>query len=154
MQYLQKAGPFQQLLGLLDLLHTLACSADASELDTAGLFGQLPPTDHERLTAIYGYMAGHFRQEIRLETLATLLEMTPQSFCRYFRKITRKTFVDLLTEYRIGYASRLLAGSAASVAEVASHSGFGNISHFNRQFRQVTGQTPLQYRKGFAAEMQ
>lgn len=154
MHYLQKAGPFQRLLGLLDLLHTLALSTDVNVLDTSQFFGQLPRTDHERLNQIYGYMAEHFHDEIRLETVASLIHMTPQSFCRYFRKITRKTFVDVLTEYRIRYASQLLLSEAdASVSDIGYRSGFGNISHFNRQFRHVTGQTPLQYRKSFAAQL-
>ncbi|PQA53028.1 MULTISPECIES: helix-turn-helix domain-containing protein [Siphonobacter] len=149
-QYLLKDNHFHRLLGLLDLLHTLADSQEVHTLDTSQFFAQLPKTDYERLNKIYAYMAEHFRQEIRLETISELINMTPQSFCRYYKKVTKKTFIDSLNEYRIRYASQLLLSDGdLTVSEVCFQSGFGNISHFNRQFRQTTGLAPLQYRQEF-----
>ncbi|MBO9636826.1 helix-turn-helix domain-containing protein [Siphonobacter aquaeclarae] len=149
-QYLLKDSHFHRLLGLLDLLHTLAESQEVNVLDTSQFFAQLPKTDYERLNKIYAFMAENFRQEIRLETISELINMTPQSFCRYFKKVTKKTFIDSLNEYRIRYASQLLLSDGdLTVAEICYQSGFGNISHFNRQFRQITGLAPLQYRNEF-----
>ncbi|MDQ1087223.1 MULTISPECIES: AraC family transcriptional regulator [unclassified Siphonobacter] len=150
LQYLLKASHFHRLLGLLDLLHTLTESKEVNVLDTSQFFAQLPKTDYERLNKIYAYMSENFRQEIRLETISELINMTPQSFCRYYKKVTKKTFVDSLNEYRIRYASQLLVSDGdLTVSEVCFQSGFGNISHFNRQFRQTTGLAPLQYRNEF-----
>jgi AraC-like DNA-binding protein len=56
----------------------------------------------------------------------------------------------MLTDYRIGYATQLLQNTGKSVAEVCYESGFGNLSHFNKQFKLVTNHSPLQYRKAFA----
>jgi AraC-like DNA-binding protein len=152
LQYLRHVGPLQRLLGLIDLLHTLAGADDVEVLDSSQFFTSLPRTDYERLNKIYAYVTEHFREEIRLETVSALVSMTPQSFCRYFRKVTKKTFIDLLNEYRIRYAGQLLLHDGdKTVAEICYQSGFGNISHFNRQFRELTGRTPLQYRKEFVS---
>jgi transcriptional regulator GlxA family with amidase domain len=77
--------------------------------------------------------------------------MTETAFCRYFKKITKKTFLDLVTEFRIKHACNLLTTSDKQVAEVCFESGFGNISHFNKQFKVFTGYSPLNYRKMFLA---
>ncbi|MFT4032833.1 MAG: AraC family transcriptional regulator [Siphonobacter sp.] len=149
-QYLLKVSHFHRLLGVLDLLNTLAEAKEVTVLDTSHFFANLPSTDYERLNKIYAYLTEHFREEIRLDTVSSLINMTPQSFCRYFKKVSKKTFIDTVNEYRIRYASQLLrSDSDLTVSEICFQSGFGNISHFNRQFRQVTGRAPLQYRHEF-----
>ena len=83
---------------------------------------------------------------ITLTEIADLVSMTEPSFCRYFKKLTSKTFIQFLNEYRLVHASKLLAEKKISITEVCYESGFGNFSHFNKQFKVFTGKTPSQYR--------
>ncbi|MBC7410027.1 MAG: helix-turn-helix transcriptional regulator, partial [Arcicella sp.] len=153
MIFLLTVPPFQKLLGLLDLLNTIATSKDIETIDNQPDRYSLSAIDLDRINKIYAYVIEHYTQDIHLEAVAYLTNMTETAFCRYFKKITKKTFLDLVTEFRIKHACNLLNSTDKQVAEVCFESGFGNISHFNKQFKAVTGYTPLNYRKMFLARI-
>jgi AraC-like DNA-binding protein len=151
MIFLQTVPPFQKLLGILDLLNTVATSKDFEIIDNQPDKYDLSAIDLDRINKVYAYVIEHYTQDVHLETAAHLTNMTETAFCRYFKKITKKTFLDLVTEFRIKHACNLLTTSDKQVAEVCFESGFGNISHFNKQFKVFTGYSPLNYRKMFLA---
>jgi AraC-like DNA-binding protein len=64
-----------------------------------------------------------------------------------FHKHARKTFIDYVTELRIGRACGLLAGTDRTVADIAFATGFRNLSNFNRHFARLKHTTPRDYRK-------
>ncbi len=151
MIFLLTVPPFQKMLGLLDLLNTIAVSKDFEIIDNQPNKYDLSAIDLDRINKVYAYVIANYTQDIHLETAAYLTNMTETAFCRYFKKITKKTFLDLVTEFRIKHACNLLNSTDKQVAEVCFESGFGNISHFNKQFKVVTGYSPLNYRKMFLA---
>lgn len=57
--------------------------------------------------------------------------MTVRSFCRYFKKITNKTFTKFVNDYRLVHASKLLAEKQISITEVCDESSFNNLGHFS-----------------------
>jgi len=75
--------------------------------------------------------------------------MTDVSFSRFFKKRTGITFIDSLMEMRLGQASRLLIDTTQSVAEIAYHCGFNNISNFNRIFKKKKNCTPKEFRSNY-----
>ena len=79
---------------------------------------------------------------IPLEEIADKVSMTVPSFCRYFKKMTSKTFIQFVNEYRLVHASKLLAEQNMSITEVCFACGFNNFSHFNKSFKSFTGQNP------------
>jgi AraC-like DNA-binding protein len=105
--------------------------------------------DGERINKVFNYVMHNFKHEVRLQDVAEEVSMSPQAFCRYFKKVTRKTLVEILTEYRLSYACRLLRDTDKPVSEICHESGFRNISHFNFCFRQSLNSSPLKYRKAF-----
>ena len=88
-------------------------------------------------------------QEVASE-VSRLANMSDVSFSRFFRQRTGNTFIDSLTEIRLGHASRILIDSTNSIAEVAYHCGFNNISNFNRIFKKKKGCTPREFRESFS----
>ena len=86
--------------------------------------------------------------------MADMVSMTVPSFCRYFKKITNKTFTQFVNEYRLVHASKLLAEQPMSITEVCYESGFNNFSHFNKLFKAFTGQNPSEYRNQLKAVLQ
>ena len=94
---------------------------------------------------VFNYVRKHFQEAIKLTDIVDLVSMT-ELFCRYFKKLTSKTFVQFLNEYRLVHASKLLA-EKINITEICYESGFGNFSHFNKQFKIFTGKTPSQYRQ-------
>lgn len=103
-------------------------------------------TDGIRISHIYNYILENYDKPITLEDVAGQAFMTPQAFCRFFKKHTRHTFVQFLNEVRIGEARKQFSsGSFESISGVAYRSGFNSITNFNRVFKSVTGQAPTEY---------
>lgn len=101
-----------------------------------------------RMGIIYDFSMNHFREKITLPQIASEAAMTPQAFCRYFKKRTRKTYIEFLNEIRIEEACNLLKKHPEmSIIEIAEASGFNNISNFHRKFKELKGIRPLQFQK-------
>jgi len=135
----------EQVLSTLHILNQLATDRDACLLASDGY--QLAPgaAETERMKRVLEFTLAHFRDEIRIEQIASVTGMAPAAFCRYFKKRTRKTYVEYLNELRIGHARKLLTNADLSIGQVGLECGFNNISHFHRQFKLNTGMTPLRY---------
>lgn len=139
--------PFERLLTLLDVLRELESSSDYKILNAAGFSMEMQVQDNDRINMVFNYVKDHFQEEINLASIAEMSSMTIPSFCRYFKKITKKTFTQFVNEYRIVHASKLLAEKQISIANVSYESGFNNFSHFNKLFKEFTGKSASQYRK-------
>ena len=103
--------------------------------------------DNDKINTIFNYVKDNFQEQITLDEVAVLVSMTVPSFCRYFKKITQKTFTRFVNEYRLVHASKLLAEKPISITEVCFESGFNNFSYFNKSFQEFTGKSASQYRK-------
>lgn len=145
---LKELDPFPRLISFLNILHVLStATADLHPIDQNDRGYDLSPTDLERINKVYAYVIANYTQEVHLDEVAHLANMTETAFCRYFKKTTQKTFVELVTEFRIKHACQLLRSSSKSIVEICFESGFGNLSHFNKQFKEWMKVPPLQYRK-------
>ncbi|TFE27875.1 helix-turn-helix domain-containing protein [Cohnella luojiensis] len=65
----------------------------------------------------------------------------------FFKQKTGSTFIERLTEIRIEEAKKKLASSDSKITDIAEQTGFSNIRHFNRVFKNETGLTPKDYRE-------
>ncbi len=139
---------FEQVLGLLDILKDLSLSEDYKILNADGFLMVAKPQDNDRLNKVLNYIKENFQDSISLEEICDMVGMTEPSFCRYFKKITAKTFTQFLNEYRLVHAAKLLAEKQISITEVCFESGFSNYSHFVEKFKTFTGKSPSEYRKG------
>lgn len=140
-------APLDRLLCLLDVLRELAASDEYALLGARGF--AMPPDlrDQERMRTVYGFVEANFQTAFTLEDVASGVNMSVSAFCRYFKKLTHRTFMDLVNEWRITHASRqLVQHPDRSITEIAFDSGFNNLSHFNRQFRLRMGMSPSEYR--------
>lgn len=101
----------------------------------------------KRMQSIFDYTMTNFQKEIDLGTVSTLVHMTPNAFCRFFKQHTNKTFFQFLIELRIEHACQLLLRSdyKLSILEISERSGFSSISNFNRQFKKLKGIVPSHY---------
>ncbi len=136
-----------QLILFLKVLNRLAVSPAKKILATEGTYNTMNETDEKRLDAVYRFTLNEFHRPIMLAEVAGVANMTVNSFCRYFKTRTRKSYFDFLTEYRIGYSCKLLQQEEFSVSEICYRAGFRNLSNFNRKFREIIRCTPTEYRK-------
>jgi len=146
---MHEASPLDKLCRFLKILEELAVTQDYRILNAGKYYLQTQIEDNERINIIFNYVKDHFREAITLEEVADLAHMKVPSFCRYFKKITNKTFTRFVNEYRITHALKLLAERPLSITEVCFESGFNNFSYFNKTFKEYIQKSPSQYRKEF-----
>lgn len=139
--------PFERLLALLAVLKELQNSTDYRILNASGFSLETQVQDNDRINMVLNYVKDNFKTPISLENVAAMASMTVPSFCRYFKKMTKKTFTAFVNEYRVVHASKLLAEKPTSIANICYESGFNNFSHFNKLFKEFTGKNASQYRK-------
>lgn len=146
MEVLEYQTDFKKLLAILNILNELANSNEYTILNAEGFSIQTEVKENDRINIVFNHVKANFKEEITLDQIANMVSMTIPSFCRYFKKITGKTFVQFVNEYRLVHASKLLAEQPISITDVCFESGFNNFSHFNKSFKAFTGQNPSQYR--------
>ncbi|MDF7820016.1 AraC family transcriptional regulator [Runella sp. MFBS21] len=110
---------------------------------------QFDEEDTDRINRIYAYSLAHFQQKITIEKIAEVANISPSSFCRYFKSRSRKTYSQFLLELRVGQACKLLREQKLSIAQVCFESGFHTFSNFNKYFKSIMGSSPLQYQKAY-----
>jgi AraC-like DNA-binding protein len=140
---------FRRITLLMTILEMIAFSEEYQYLASPVIQSSINDRDSERLNKVYKYVLNNACHEISLNKAASIANLSKPAFCRYFRKRANKSFMQFLNEIRIGQACRLLVNENYSVAEICYTCGFNNISYFIRQFKKITGFTPLSYRKKF-----
>lgn len=133
---------------LIQLLHQLTLSS-YSELSSHPLSQTNRFTDSfsHRIEPIFDYLDRNYQRAIRVEEVSSLLHMSKNTFSRHFRRYTRKSFMNYLTELRIYKACQLLYQTDFTISRISMEAGFNNLSNFNRQFRKLLHITPSEYRK-------
>lgn len=140
---------FGRLIGLIAILQDLFLSKEYTVLNADGVAMAVDTKENDRMNDIYSFIRSKFKEHISLDEIADEVNMTVPAFCRYFKKISRKTFTKFVNEYRVVHASKLLAETSMQITEVSFESGFNNFSHFNKSFKEFTGKSPSAYRKEF-----
>jgi AraC-like DNA-binding protein len=146
---MHESSSLERLVKFIEILDTLASTQDYRILNAGKYYLQTQVEDNERINIIFNYVKDHFKEQITLEEIADLANMKIPSFCRYFKKITNKTFTQFVNEYRITHSLKLLAEQPLSITEVCFESGFNNFSYFNKTFKEYIQKSPSQYRKEF-----
>ena len=154
MEDMEHQSDFNRLMTQITVLNELAITSEFRILNADGFSLLSDVKDNNRINEVFNYVKNHFKEEIPLEEMASITNLTIPSFCRYFKKITHKTFTQFVNEYRLVHASRLLAEQPMSITQVCYESGFNNFSHFNKKFKTFTGQNPSDYRKKLRAVLE
>lgn len=95
------------------------------------------------------YIHAHFKENPSLTSVAASLHLNERYFCKKFKEYTGKTYKDFLKEKKLRYARRLVLATSLSVTEIAVRSGYGTLSHFNREFKSFFGMSPLILKKRY-----
>jgi AraC-like DNA-binding protein len=147
LKQMPERAPFERLLMLLSVLQKMALSNEYRLLGANGFGIEVNAQDQDRMRAVYFYVEENFKDAISLAEVARRVNMTIPAFCRYFKRLTNKTFIQFVNEYRVAHASRMLSDESLSISVIGFESGFNNISHFNKQFREIMKISPRDYRK-------
>jgi AraC-like DNA-binding protein len=148
---IQHAGGADQVIQFLQLLRILSSmKVNPVPLSDFDLSPGINETEGIRISNIYNYILQHYSTTITLDDVAREACMTPQAFCRYFKKHTRQTFVAFLNQTRINEACKKLTGNKyESISVVAYKCGFNSITNFNRVFKSIIGHSPREYLESY-----
>ena len=142
-----EASPFKRVIILLEILDLIA---ERNEYSTVSVIdNDFNGIDENacRMNKVYNYTFNHFKTDINIAELASICHLTPSSFCRFFKKIHKKTYIDFLIEVRINFACQLILNNKFSVNAICFECGFNNNANFYRQFKRIMGVTPSEYKK-------
>lgn len=139
---------FQQLMEVLTIFQLMARSTEMRLLNAQPVDHHYNLKEQQRIKKVHHFVEENFHRKIEIQEVAELTSLSPAAFCRYFKKMTRITFTEYLNQYRINQAKRILLLDK-NVTETCFECGFVSLSYFNRIFRKVTGENPLQFKKQF-----
>ena len=140
-----------RLLLLMEALNCIAGSEQVKTLSSIGFRHNFQEAEYERVNKIYEYSLKNFKRVIQLEEIARVANISPHSFCRFFKSRTRKTYSRFLIEIRVGHACKLLIENNLSIKQICYESGFNNFTSFYKYFKLITGKSPLGYQSAFTA---
>ncbi|MGV3559856.1 AraC family transcriptional regulator [Larkinella arboricola] len=133
---------------IIDLLSILKTMADAKEYDvlSSRVFTRYSNQEEcERINRVYQFIIDNYADNPTLEQVSTVACMSLTAFCRYFKSHTNKTYTQFLNEIKIGNACKMLIDRKMNISQICFETGFNNFTHFNSQFKRITGITPKQY---------
>ena len=144
----EKEG-FYATIKFLTILYELSLCEEARTLSSSSFAKIGTQSDSRRVSKVQDYINENYKNEIRLNTLADMVGMTPVSFSRFFKLRTSKSLSDYIIDIRLGFATRLLVDSTMSIAEICYDCGFNNLSNFNRIFKKKKGCSPKEFRENY-----
>lgn len=139
----------QRIIILMKLLSVIAASDELIFLSSIGFSHDFNDMENERINAIYEYSLANFRRKIQLSEIADVARISENSFCRYFKSRTRKTYSQFLIEIRVGDACKMLIENRLSIKQICFECGFQNLVGFHKYFKLITGKSPLSYQREY-----
>ena len=98
------------------------------------------------ITRAKEFIREHHTEDLSLGQVAAAVHTSIFYFCKLFRKVTGTTFTEFVSRTRIERAKNLLLNPNLRVSEIAYEVGFQSLTHFNRVFKNVVGESPTEYR--------
>lgn len=143
-----------RLLKFIELLHYLSIDLKEFKSLSAGNSRKvIAGSENLRMDKIYKYTLHNYSTDISLDMIAEVCHMTPQAFCKYFKKHTSKTYLHFLQEIRINAAcDKIIKGEIDGISSVAFATGFNSAVNFNKVFKKYTGLSPTAYRRKYKVQ--
>jgi AraC-like DNA-binding protein len=149
MEEILQAEKGRKLLHLLNILQLITEKKEYEILATEGYSCQIEKMNNDRLNLIIEYTYENYHKQVTIDEIATLVNLSVPSFCRFFKEKTKKTYFQFLMEVRIGQACKLLIEDEMQSAEVGYTCGYNSISHFNHQFKIIKNKSPLEFKRSY-----
>lgn len=147
-QQLETAAGFERVTLLCQCLLWISRDTNKKTLSTIDTVKTASLADY-KINKLFEFTIKHFKEPIALSTVASIANMSVSAFCRYFKRNTKKTFVEFVNEMRIGHACQSLLHTDKTILNICYDCGFNTIANFNKQFLKVKGLKPSMYKKKF-----
>lgn len=132
------------------VLRLLAIFAEHLGLVANQLVIRASHAEPESIVKARQFIRDHQGEDVALADVARTVHMSTFYFCKTFKKATGFTFTDYLSRLRIEKARELLVNPNVRISEIAFEAGFQSLTHFNRTFHRLLGESPTEYRAALA----
>ncbi|WP_411030691.1 AraC family transcriptional regulator [Spongiimicrobium sp. 3-5] len=140
----------EQVSVLLKILHVLMFDENYQKLSTIDYNTKQINNRHEtKISRTTKYVLENLDKSLSVEKMAQYTNLTPESFCRWFKKSFGNTFVTFLNTARVEKACQYLLQTDWNISEIAFLTGFESVGHFNRTFKKIKGRSPREFIQGF-----
>ncbi|QNK61538.1 helix-turn-helix transcriptional regulator [Pedobacter sp. PAMC26386] len=146
---IKNSSGLKRLSNFLATIDIMAASDEYESLTSSAYEISLNENDTKRIHNIYVYLMENFKSDIFLIDVAQIANLTPNAFCRFFKKHTKKSFSRFLNELRIAHACKLLLDKNLSITNICYQCGYQNLTNFNKFFRMIMDCNPSLYRSRF-----
>jgi AraC-like DNA-binding protein len=140
---------FNKIINLFILLNIIGKSDNNIYLASEEYFRKRFNTGSKRISMIHEFLMNNYLKDIKLQQIADIVHMTQGALCHFFKMNMGITIFKYLNQIKVDFACKLLMDPDLSIIQVGLGSGFNNVSHFNKQFKIITGLSPSEYRKRF-----
>ncbi|MEG1297277.1 MAG: AraC family transcriptional regulator, partial [Niameybacter sp.] len=90
--------------------------------------------------------------EFSIQLIADEFDTSISYLSQYFKEHMKITILEYSTLLRIEKAKEIMEFTHCNIQEVSDQIGYNNVSSFSRRFKQVTGQTPGEFKKALKLE--
>jgi AraC-like DNA-binding protein len=137
-----------ELAAIMQMLHIFAQHLG---IVTNQLLVQQEQAEPPVITRAKAYITEHQEEDLSLGRVAKAVNTSTFYFCKLFKKTTGINFTEYVSRVRIERAKELLLNPNLRISEIAYEVGFQSLTHFNRVFKKLLGQSPTQYRSQMPA---
>lgn len=102
---------------------------------------------HSKIAAATNFIQANLQLPITVTQLAKQASQHPDYFSRIFQQHTGYRPLEYIQFKRIERAQFLIVTSTLSFTEIAAETGFETLAYFSRVFKNITTQSPSQYRR-------
>lgn len=138
------ANAFANLIKVLQLL-----SGNASRKLSSDHFKPLKGNENQqRINKVLLYIQESYTSKVSLSQASAIIHLSESAFCKFFKRVTGRTFSDYVNEIRISKACELIIETDNPIEQIAFSTGFESQTYFNRIFLKKKGVRPKSYRRG------
>ncbi len=146
MSKLRESRGIERVGLFLNFLNRLNQSTNYQLLSTVQMQSRADEHTLERINLVVDFVMNNFERAITVQEVAQRINMSETHFSRFFRKATGLRFIAFLNRIRIQRACELLSYSDEQITAISYSVGYNTLANFNRQFQELKGVTPREYR--------
>ena len=114
---------------------------------------QQKDSEPAQITRARQFIEANSQEDLSLAAVAKQAGMSTFYFCKMFKKVTGVNFARYVSCVRVEKAKNLLLNPNYRVSEIAFEVGFQSLTHFNRIFKSIAGQSPTEYRRHLSTNL-
>ncbi|MHB8207480.1 AraC family transcriptional regulator [Mucilaginibacter sp.] len=103
--------------------------------------------NQQRINKVFTYIQENFSTKVSLTEASKIIYLSESAFCKFFKRVTGRTFSDYINEIRISKSCQLIVETDKPIELIAFETGFESQTYFNRIFLRKKGLTPMGYRQ-------